>query len=118
MMAEKKIEFLEVGDEIIILVGGQPVTTYIDKHGAQRFLTNGVIDWLFRSGRLDLNQLWLDFYAGHFHCDKFMDIYMGLGYSISGFAEVWGFGSSYHNKTGKYIEIVNPVWLDAKDMEE
>lgn len=108
---------LEEDDEIMILVGGQPVTTIIE-NGVQRFKQNSVIDHLFRRELLDVNGLWIDFYRGDFDRDGFIDFYMGLGYSVSGFVEVWGPGSSYHANTGDYVEVVNPVWLDEKELAQ
>ena len=43
-----------------------------------------------RRGRLDLNELWLDFHAGRFPIEDLMRFYMGLGYSLCGFGEVFG----------------------------
>ncbi len=114
----QKVHFLEEGDEVMILVGGQPVSTYIDEHGTQRFMTNGVMDWLWRSGSMSLDRLWKDFWDGQFDRDGFIEVYMGLGYSVGAFAEVWGVSSTYHDRTGEFVEVVNPVWLDAKEMQE
>ena len=103
----------EPGDLIAILVDGSPIETVIDELGTQRFLRNSVIDWLFKSGQLDLNRLWVDFYVTP-ECEitrqGLIELYQALGYSVCGFQEVWGFGSSYHSNTGDYVEILNPVW--------
>ena len=41
-------------------------------------------------GSIDLNALWLDFYRGAFPLADLMRFYMDLGYSLCGFAEVFG----------------------------
>ena len=111
----------EVGDHIAILVDGSPVETVIDELGTQRFLQNSVIDWLFKSGQLDINRLWVDFYITP-ECEVtrngLIEIYQALGYSVCGFEEVWGFGSSYHSNTGDYVEILNPLDIKEKSDDE
>ncbi len=41
-------------------------------------------------GRLCINSLWRDFYKGLFTCEELMKFYMGIGYSLSGFSEIFG----------------------------
>ncbi|KKN46796.1 hypothetical protein LCGC14_0669240 [marine sediment metagenome] len=89
------------GDKITILINGQSYETYIDEHGVQRFPTNTVLDYLFNVGRLDLNQLCIDYQNGKFDKDDYMKLNMDLGYSICGFADL----SSFED-----YEIINPVW--------
>lgn len=111
----------EPGDEFTILVDGAPVETYIDEYGTQRFRQNGVIDWLFRSGQVSLNQLWMDYYTNSeadFSREALIEFYMALGYSICGFDEIFGPGSSFESNGGDPAEIINPLWLDKEDPEE
>ena len=94
------------GDKITILVNGYPYETYIDEHGVQRFPMNTVIDYLHRAGRLDLNQLGVDYHHGRFDKDDYMKLNMDLGYSVCGFAEL----SSFED-----YEIINPLWIEEND---
>jgi len=41
-------------------------------------------------GSVDLNALWVDFHHGAFPVESLMKFYMGMGYSLSGFGEVFG----------------------------
>ncbi|KKL06107.1 hypothetical protein LCGC14_2599330 [marine sediment metagenome] len=94
------------GDKITILVNGQSYETYIDEHGVQRFPTDTVIDHLFNTGRLNLNQLACDYYNGKFDKDDYMKLNMDLGYSVCGFADLSSFGD---------YEIINPLWSEKDD---
>ncbi len=60
----------------------QPI--YLDKHGTARFQKNAIIDWLFETGKLDLNELM----RHDFSADDRMQIAMLLGYSVSGFGDL------------------------------
>ena len=94
------------GDKITILVNGKPYETYIDEHGVQRFPMSTVIDHLFNAGRLDLNQLSVDYQNGKFDKDDYMKLNMDLGYSVCGFADLSLFED---------YEIMNPVWNEESD---
>ncbi len=98
------------GDQIIILVNGYPVDTIIDQHGVQRFIENGVIAWLLESGPLDLNAMRLAYYEDKFSLNDYMEFYMGIGYSVCGFLEVFGEGSGIADHCGAPVDILNPVW--------
>jgi hypothetical protein len=89
------------GDVIIVKVGGNSYETVIDKAGVQRFRKNAVLDHLFNSGRLDLNQLAIDYRRGAFDQRTYAEFNMALGYSVCGFAEL----SSFED-----MEIENPLW--------
>jgi hypothetical protein len=39
---------------------------------------------------LDLNNLWSDFHSGSFSLEELVKFYMGLGYSLCGFCDVFG----------------------------
>lgn len=101
------------GDYICILVDGTPVETVIDNNGTQRFVANEVITWLFETGQLDINRLWRDFYTNP-DCgitnEHMIEFYMGLGYTVGGFDEVFGSSSSWHDNGREPVEILNPVW--------
>lgn len=42
-----------------------------------------------RRGYIDLNGLFVDLYAGKFSLEEYVKFYMGLGYSLSGFLELF-----------------------------
>lgn len=101
---------LTPGEQIVILVDGQPVETVIDEHGTQRFIENGVVSWLFDNGKLDLNSMGLAFSRGDFSLDAYMEFYMSLGYTVCGFQAIFGEHSDVADQTGQPVEILNPVW--------
>jgi hypothetical protein len=41
-------------------------------------------------GAIDLNDLWCDYHRGRFTCEELMKFNMQIGYSLSGFAELFG----------------------------
>ena len=41
-------------------------------------------------GSLSLNDFWHDFHKGRFTCEELMKFYMGIGYSLCGYGEVFG----------------------------
>ena len=45
-------------------------------------------------GSLCLNTLWMDFHSGKYTCEEMVKFYMGIGYSLCGFCDVWGQRSS------------------------
>lgn len=94
------------GDKITILVNGQSYETYIDEHGVQRFHMNTVIDHLYNLGKIDLNDLAIDYHHGQFDKDDYMKLNMDLGYSVCGFADL----SSFED-----YEIINPIWETDDD---
>lgn len=93
----------EPGTQITILLDDKPYETVIDAFGVQRFPTNEVLDHLFRSKRLDLNQLAIDYQCGKFSKNDYMVIMMGLGYSVAGFADLSAFSG---------VRIDNPLWAN------
>lgn len=89
------------GGVITVKVGGVEYETVISSSGVQRFRKNEVIDFLFNSGKLDLNQLVYDYHAKRFSQRDYAELYMMLGYSVCGFCDVSSFGD---------MEIENPLW--------
>jgi hypothetical protein len=89
------------GEVITVSVGGKEYQTIIDEYGVQRFSRSTVLDHLFESGCLDLNQLNDDYRAGKFDKRDYAEFNMALGYSVSGFADLSAFQD---------WEIQNPVW--------
>lgn len=48
-----------------------------------------LVNRMFR-GAVDLNDLWVDYYRGRFTAEELMKFNMQIGYSLSGYAEVFG----------------------------
>lgn len=89
------------GDVVTVKVGGKEYETIFDENGVQRFRSNTVIDFLFETRRLDLNQLEMDYRNGKFDKRDYAEVKMALGYSVSGFADLSAFQD---------WDIENPVW--------
>ena len=60
-----------------------------NEHGTLRYQANQLIDWLWKHQRIDLNELWRAYGTGAWSRREFMQLYRDLGYSLSGFEEVW-----------------------------
>lgn len=105
-----------VNEIIIVKVDGREFETYIDEHGVQRFLENAAIrryvdfanegppDFKIKEGAYTLNDLWIDWHESSredFPIEDMMVFYTMMGYSVSGFADVF---------PDAYIE--NPRWED------
>jgi hypothetical protein len=87
--------------KIKVKVNGKEYDTIIDKEGVQRFVKNDVIDYLFNSGKIDVNKLSIDFYNKKFDKRSFAEFNMMLGYSICGFRDLSFFQD---------WKIENPLW--------
>lgn len=78
--------------ELARIFGHQVVETS-ESPPVWRWRQNGLVRWVTAEGnpnRLDLNRLWSDFHRGHATVYEMMKFYMQLGYSLCGFAEVFG----------------------------
>lgn len=62
-----------------------PMQPVVLVDGVARFKQNGIIDWLFNTGRLDLNTIAA---IGDFTDEDRMQIAQLLGYSVDGFADL------------------------------
>lgn len=106
----------KVGDEIFVRVENVPYKTIIDPFGVQRFITNTVLDYMFyhdhdgnrindldnkKQRMLDLNALSAAYQQGKFSKRDYGEFMMSLGYSVSGFSELWAFQD---------WTIDNPLW--------
>lgn len=80
----------------------QPI--YLDKHGTARFHPNKIIQWLFETGKLDLNLIAT--MPMKFSRDDQMQIAQLLGYSVSGFG-----GLSYASR-----EVVAAADLEVEKL--
>lgn len=92
--------------ELAVIFNHEIVET---NEGTWRWRTNGIVDYALSGicgmhegewhghmsakyfrGAINLNDLWGDFYRGAFTCEELMKFYMGIGYSLGGYSEVWG----------------------------
>ena len=55
-------------------------------------------------GSLSLNDIWGDLYEERFSLEEFVKFYMGIGYSLSGFCEVFGQRNVYDLPAGMIPE--------------
>lgn len=76
------------GDLITI----QPASVMIieDERGVYRFAQNQLYCWLLENGEVDLNSMCIAYQMGHFTLEEYMEFYRGIGYSLSGFEEIFG----------------------------
>lgn len=96
---------MKPGDRVTVLIDGVPHETIIDENGTQRFPTNRVIRYLIDSHpHVDLNALWHMMDSGMISRDELMQFYLQIGYSVTGFEEL--FANS---------EIENPIWENKDD---
>ena len=60
----------------------------VDKHGVVRFKPNAIIEWLFETGKLDMNLVAV--MAGNkvFNKEDQMQLAQLLGYSVSGYGDL------------------------------
>lgn len=88
------------GTKITVKVDGKPVETYIDSMGTQRFPLNPVFGALYNSSAVDLNNLTSAYQRGSVPFEPYLEFYLGIGYSVSGFRELADF---------KHLTIENPM---------
>lgn len=74
------------------LMATQPPDAVVieDLNGVYRWQEDGLIRWLSDIDQLDLNAMCVAFQRGAFTLDEYMRFYRGLGYSLSGFIEIFG----------------------------
>lgn len=58
--------------------------TYTDENGVKRFVPNGIIVWLFESGKLSLNEI----ATMPFSREDCQQLAQQLGYSVSGYEDL------------------------------
>ena len=64
-----------------------PEETDIDQEGVQRYKKKPIMRWL--GDAVDLNDMWIAFHRGAFPEDEFRQFYRDIGYSLTGFDDVW-----------------------------
>ncbi len=98
------------GDKIVIRINSQEVETIISKTGVQRLPQDSMIDKLWSAGLLDLNHISIAAQGGEYprridlqgtfnEEDRFILYRDYLGYSVSGFQDVF-----------PDAVIENPLW--------
>lgn len=61
----------------------------LDEQGVLRYAANPLICWL--QERVSINDMWIAYArSGAWTREQFMQFYRDIGYSLSGFEEVWG----------------------------
>lgn len=126
-------ELQNIPDDIIALAKLFNHSIIVDQYGTYRFKQNKLVnhildDCLFYTpvgdpdvckgpryrGKLDLNELWVDFYKRKFDVWEMAQFYMGIGYSISGFCDV--FSKKAHELS---LEDAEPeTYNEEKDYDE
>jgi len=66
--------------------------TEIDQHGVQRYKNKPIMRWL--GDAINLNDMWVAFQQGAFAENEFRQFYHDIGYSVTGFDDVWAEASS------------------------
>jgi hypothetical protein len=61
-----------------------------DGDGIERFKQNRVISYLLKFGIIDLNDLFSMYQIGLFERLEMEELYQLIGYSVSGYYEIWG----------------------------
>ncbi len=102
---------------VTVLVNGEPVETYVDEHGVQRFVPNGVITYLFENDQLDMNEIFKAFTKDEFTLEAYQEFYQGMGFSLSGFEEIFGMGSGIADDTEEPCVILNPIEIHGKTIQ-
>jgi hypothetical protein len=104
----KQIQEAEA-ETIIVKIGGREFKTYLDGHGTQRFRKNHLISQMVdrntqpgsRGNKIDLNQVAMEYYAGTYSLEDYLDFYAATGYSVSGLLGFTEFG---------HLDVENPLW--------
>lgn len=96
------------GEIIKIKVNGLSYDTVV-ANNVQRFPVNQLIRHLVDTKQVDLNNLCIDYQKGKFTLEEYQQFYMGMGYSVCGFEEIFGVNSGFLAKKDK-AEIENPLW--------
>lgn len=91
----------EPAKEVMVKVGGVQYPTIIDQDGVQRFKINTLFHYLLNSGMVDMSRLADGFQQGSFTQAEYLAFYMGIGYPVSGLAELSFFED---------LKIENPLW--------
>ncbi len=97
-----------IGQVIKVKINGKEYDTIIDTDNVQRFPINKLIRHLVDTKQVDLNNLCIDCEKGKFTLHEYQEFYMGMGYSICGFDEIFGINGNLEESQQAKIE--NPLW--------
>ena len=94
--------------KVIIRINGKPYETYMDEEGKQRFPQKPLMRWL--ADRVGMNDIVEYYETGAFPLESLMQFYMDIGYTVSGFDEIFGINSGLIKS--RQADIQNPEWGD------
>lgn len=97
-----------IGEIIKVKINGKEYDTVIDTDNVQRFPVNKLVRHLVDTKQVDLNSLCIDYQKGKFTLDEYREFYMGMGYSVCGFDEIFGCNGNLEEEEQAQIE--NPLW--------
>lgn len=69
-------------------IGFDGHSTEHSPRGVIRFKSNAIIEWLFRTGKLDLSEISMMAQSGMFPTEDQVQLAQLLGYSVSGFGDL------------------------------
>jgi hypothetical protein len=98
----------KIGQIIKVKINGKSYDTVITPDNVQRFFNNSLIRHLVDSEQVDLNRLRRDYANGKFTLKYYQEFYMGMGYSVCVFDELFGINSNLEDNEHAIIE--NPLW--------
>jgi hypothetical protein len=79
-----------------------PMQPLAVEDGTVRFKANKIVDWLWRSGAVDLNKLIAMYHSGMISQEDVTQFWQLLGYSVSGYGEL------------SFIDPAVVAWADAE----
>ena len=82
------VENIDIPDWAQFQASLSPQQVWFDCFDSLRYKSKPIIGWL--SDHIDLDEMWTAYRDGKFSRDEFMQFYRDIGYSLGGFAEVWG----------------------------
>ena len=85
---------------MIIKIDGKEIKTEM-VNDVQRLPSNPLYDALFKCGALDLNKLTVAYHLKKISFEHYLEIYLNIGYSVSGFSDLEEFA---------HLKIENPLW--------
>ena len=94
-------EKLEPGDIIEVSVGGKIYESEITENKVQRFRPIGDHYEKHKRGEYDLNQLCIDYHNGKMTQREYLELNIGIGYSVAGLCDF----HQFHD-----MQIINPIW--------
>lgn len=85
---DKRLDEYYIGYSELLGLDKQPFG--LDQNGTLRFEEKNTGSRIWKDHEIqDLNQIWIKFHKGAYSMDEMMQFYRELGYSLSGYIEVW-----------------------------